>query len=90
VFRVTPTGNIPLKAIVTGGGSYIQIFNVLDDLDTIPDNYLCVFNIPGIKLQNSAQDAGGWSVTTKALFTDGTYYDVDTMTMATSFTATPG
>ena len=29
-------------------------------------------------------------MTTKALFTDGTYYDVDTIAMATSFTATPG
>lgn len=63
---------------------------MLDDLESIPDIYLCVFNIPGIKLQNSAQDAGGWSVTTKARFTDGSYYDVDTLSMATSFTATPG
>jgi len=56
---------------------------------TIPENYPFVLEIPGVKNQNSARDAGDWSVTTYLNY-DGFYYEVDTLTVDKSFTAVVG
>lgn len=55
----------------------------------IPDEQAFTLEIPGIKNQKSARDAGDWSVTTYLNY-DGFYYEVDTAKMDTSFIATTG
>lgn len=54
-----------------------------------PDGSVIFYIIKGIKNQNSAKDAGEFTVTTLN-YIDGEYYAVDTQTEPTSFTAIPG
>lgn len=56
----------------------------------IPAEVTIVLEIPSITNQASAKDAGEWSVTTHLLFDDGDYYQVDTYSMPSSFTASTG
>ena len=59
-------------------------------MDTeIPAKQAFVLEIPGIKNQKSAKDAGDWTVTTYLNY-DGFYYEVDTLSLPDSFTATTG